>query len=53
MITRGGLTHELGFLERVLELREIPDIETVVNKLVDEIKGSSAPRRIRVGGSAS
>jgi hypothetical protein len=53
MITRGGLTHELGFLERVLELREIPDIETVVNKLVDEIKDSSAPRRIRIGGSAS
>jgi hypothetical protein len=53
MITRGGLTHELGFLERVLELREIPDIEQVVNKLVDEIKSSSAPRRIRIGGSAS
>jgi hypothetical protein len=53
MITRGGLTHELGFLERVLELREIPDIEQVVNKLVDEIKGSSQPRRIRIGGNAS
>ena len=53
MITRGGLTHELGFLERVLELREIPDIEQVVNKLVDEIKGSSQPRRIRIGSNAS
>ena len=53
MITRGGLTHELGFMERVLELREIPDIEQVVNKLVDEIKGSSQPRRIRIGGNAS
>ena len=53
MITRGGLTHELGFLERVLELREIPDIEQVVNKLVDEIKDSSQPRRIRIGNNAS
>jgi hypothetical protein len=37
----------------VLELRELPDIEQVVNKLVDEIKGSSQPRRIRVGNNAS
>jgi hypothetical protein len=53
MINRGGMTHELGFLERVLELREIPDIEQVVNKLVDEIKGSTQPRRIRIGSTAS
>jgi hypothetical protein len=53
MITRGGLTHELGFMERVLELREIPDIEQVVNKLVDEIKGSSQPRRIRIGNTTA
>lgn len=53
MITRGGLTHELGFMERVLELREIPDIEQVVNKLVDEIKSSSQPRRIRIGNTTA
>ena len=51
MITRGGVTHELGFMERVLELREIPDIEQVVSKLVEEIKASTQPRRIRVGSS--
>jgi hypothetical protein len=53
MITRDGMTHELGFIERVLELRDLPDIEQVVNKLVDEIKTSSQPRRIRVGNTAS
>ena len=51
MITRGGLTHELGFMERVLELRELPDIEQVVRKLVDEIKESEQPRRIRIGNN--
>jgi hypothetical protein len=53
MTNRGGMTHELGFLERVLELREIPDIEQVVNKLVDEIKGSTQPRRIRIGSNVA
>jgi hypothetical protein len=53
MITRGGVTHELGFMERVLELRDIPDIEQVVTKLVEEIKASSQARRIRVGSHAA
>jgi hypothetical protein len=49
MIDRGGVRHEVGFMERVLELGNLPDIEQVVSRLVDEIKTSSAPRRIRVG----
>ena len=48
-ITRGGVKHELGFMERVLALREVPDIEQVVNRLAEEIKTSTQPRRIRVG----
>ena len=48
-ITRAGVKHELGFLERVLELRELPDIEQVVNRLVEELKTSTAPRSIRIG----
>jgi len=48
MVTTGGITREIGFAQRVLELTEIPDIEQVVNKLIDQIKAGSAPRRIRV-----
>ena len=48
MVTTGGLTHELGFSERVLELENLPDIEQVVSRLAAEIKDSAAPRRIRV-----
>jgi len=48
MVTTGGITREIGFARRVLELRNIPDIEQVVNKLIAEIKAGSAPRRIRV-----
>ena len=50
-ITRGGLKHEVGFMERVLQLRELPDIEQVVERLAAEIKTSTQPRRIRVGSS--
>ena len=50
-ITRMGLKHEVGFLERVLELRDIPDIEQVVTKLVEELKASTQPRRIRIGSA--
>jgi hypothetical protein len=52
-ITRGGLTHEVGFTERVLQLKDIPDIEEVVAKLAEEIKASTQPRKIRVGSRAS
>jgi hypothetical protein len=50
-IVRAGVTHEVGFMERVLELRDIPDIEHVVNRLVEEIKASTQPRRIRIGNN--
>jgi hypothetical protein len=50
MITRGGMTHEVGFTERILQLKDIPDIEEVVAKLAEEIKASTQPRKIRVGG---
>jgi hypothetical protein len=49
LITRKGLIHEVGFTERVLQLKEIPDIEEVVARLAEEIKASSQPRKIRVG----
>ena len=49
MIQRGGLKHEIGFMERVLELRDLPAIEQVVEKVADEIKTSNKPRRIRIG----
>ena len=52
-ITRGGLTHEVGFTERVLRLKDIPDIEEVVAKLAEEIKASTQPRKIRVGSRVS
>jgi hypothetical protein len=48
-ITTGGITHEVGFTERVLLLRDIPDIEEVVARLAEEIKASTQPRKIRVG----
>jgi hypothetical protein len=48
-ITRAGLTHEVGFTELVLQLKELPDIEQVVARLAEEIKASSQPRKIRVG----
>ena len=49
LITREGLTHEVGFTELVLRLKDIPDIEQVVARLAEEIKASSEPRKIRVG----
>ena len=39
--------------ERVLALKDIPDIEEVVAKLAEEIKASTQPRRIRVGSRIS
>jgi hypothetical protein len=48
-VTNAGLTHELGFDQRVLELEDIPDIEQVVARLADQLRASSGPRRIRVG----
>lgn len=53
MVTTQGITREIGFARRVLELRNIPDIEQVVNKLIAEIKAGSAPRRIRVNTRAA
>jgi hypothetical protein len=50
MIQRAGVKHEVGFMERVLELRDIPDIEQVVAKVAEEIRTSDEPRRIRIGG---
>ena len=47
--TAGGVTHEVGFTERVLLLKDIPDIEEVVSRLSDEIKASAQPRKIRIG----
>ena len=46
MLTTQGITREIGFAQRVLELRNIPDIEQVVTKLINDIKAGSAPRRI-------
>jgi hypothetical protein len=51
-ISREGLRHEVGFHERVLELKNIPDIEEVVTRLVAEIKASQEPRKIRIGSGA-
>jgi hypothetical protein len=51
-INREGLKHEVGFHERVLELKNIPDIEEVVSRLVEEIKASHEPRKIRIGSGA-
>jgi hypothetical protein len=52
-VTSEGLTHELGFDQRVLELEEIPDIEQVVARLADQLRTSNGPRRIRVGAHES
>jgi len=52
LITTGGITHEVGFTERVLQLKDIPDIEEVVAKLAEQIKASTQPRKIRVGSPA-
>ena len=49
MVERKGVKHEVGFMERVLELRDIPDIEQVVSRVAEEIKSSTEPRRIRIG----
>jgi hypothetical protein len=48
-IQRAGVKHEIGFMERVLELRNIPDIEQVVSRVAEELKASNEPRRIRIG----
>jgi hypothetical protein len=48
-ITTRGITHEVGFTERILLLKDIPDIEQVVARLAAEIKASTQPRKIRVG----
>ena len=53
LITTGGVTHEVGFTERVLLLKDIPDIEEVVARLAEEIKASTQPRKIRVGSRGS
>ena len=50
MVERKGVKHEVGFMERVLELRDLPDIEQVVSRVAEELKASSEPRRIRIGG---
>src|SRR5215470_7173666 len=52
-ITRGGMIHEIGFTERVLQLKDIPDIEEVVAKLAREIESSTQPRKIRVRSRGS
>jgi hypothetical protein len=52
LVTTGGMKHELGFSERVLEVKDIPDIEQVVSRLADELKAATAPRRIRIGARA-
>ena len=52
-ITRGGMIHEIGFTERVLQLKDIPDIEEVVAKLAREIESSTQPRKIRVRSRTS
>jgi hypothetical protein len=49
LITRDGVTHEIGFSERVLQLRDIPDIEEVVARLAEQLKASTKARKIRVG----
>lgn len=48
-VTNDGFTHEVGFHQRVLELENIPDIEQVVTRLVDQLRTSNGPRRLRVG----
>jgi hypothetical protein len=52
-VSTGGIRHEVGFAQRVLELEEIPDIEQVVARLADQLRASSSPRRIRVGARES
>jgi hypothetical protein len=52
-ITTRGITHEVGFTERILLLKDIPDIEQVVARLAEEIKASTQPRKIRVGSRVS
>ena len=52
LITTGGITHEVGFTERVLQLKDIPDIEEVVAKLAEQIKTSTQPRKIRMSSRA-
>ena len=49
LITRRGLTHEIGFSERVLLLKDIPDIEEVVAHLAAQLRESPQPRKIRIG----
>ena len=53
LITRGGMTHEVGFSERILQLKDIPDIEEVVARLAEQIRASTQPRKIRVGSKAA
>jgi hypothetical protein len=49
LITRRGLTHEVGFSERVLILKDIPDIEQVVAHLAAQLRESAQARKIRIG----
>ena len=42
MLTTQGITREIGFAQRVLELRNIPDIEQVVTVFKDGVGYDSA-----------
>jgi hypothetical protein len=45
LITREGLTHEVGFTELVLQLKEFPTSSRWLPKLAEEIKASSERAR--------
>jgi hypothetical protein len=47
-VTTRGITHEVGFAQRVLELENLPDIEQVVSRVAEALRQSSEPRRIRI-----
>jgi len=49
VVTTGGVTHAVGFAHRVLEDRDVAEIERFVEKLAAELKSSTEPRSIRVG----
>ena len=51
-VTTGGFTHAVGFAHRVLQDKDVADIERFVEKLAAELKSSTEPRSIRVGARA-
>jgi hypothetical protein len=51
-ITNDGMTHEVGFTDRVLEMKKLADIEQVVARIAEQIKLSTLPRRMRIGSGA-